>query len=46
VFAPFGFDDIALGVLRPNPDVALTARFAEKCRSYQRRWPHLRIEPG
>ena len=46
VFAPFGLDDIALGVLRPNPDVALTARFAEKCRSYQRRWPHLRIEPG
>jgi hypothetical protein len=46
VFAPFGLDDIAAGVLRPNPDVALTARFAEKCGSYLRRWPHLRIEPG
>ncbi|HQT83713.1 MAG: hypothetical protein B7Z58_10765 [Acidiphilium sp. 37-64-53] len=46
VFAPFGLDDIAAGVLRPNPDVTLTARFAEKCGSYLRRWPHLRIEPG
>ncbi|MCW8307242.1 nucleotidyltransferase family protein [Acidiphilium sp. PA] len=46
VFAPFGLVDIAEGILRPNPDVALTARLAEKCLSYQRRWPHLRIEPG
>ncbi len=44
--APFGLDDIVDGVLRPNPNVPLTTRFAEKCRSYQARWPHLRIEPG
>jgi hypothetical protein len=33
-------------MLRPDSDVAQTARFVEKCRSYRKRWPHLRIEAG
>ncbi|MGC9268574.1 nucleotidyltransferase family protein, partial [Acidiphilium sp.] len=45
LFAPFGLDDIAEGLLRPNPAVPLTARFTAKARSYQARWPHLRILP-
>ncbi len=46
IYAPYGLDDLYAGVLRPNPLNPLTARFQEKCRSYQARWPWLTVLAG
>ena len=42
-YAPDGFDDLAAGVLRMNPRNARPELFQAKARSYQERWPWLRI---
>ena len=47
VYAPYGLDDVEQGVLRINPLHPERALFEQKARSYQTRWPWLRIvEPG
>ena len=43
LYAPFGLGDINAGLLRPNPNNPNSHRFLEKARSYQARWPHLRV---
>ncbi|AFZ66769.1 nucleotidyltransferase family protein [Deinococcus peraridilitoris] len=43
VYAPHGFVDVAQGVLRPNPLNDVPELFQIKARSYQERWPWLRI---
>lgn len=44
---PFGWEDLIEGVLRPNPDCVDPQAFRRKARSYQQRWPWLRIlEPA
>jgi len=43
VYAPYGLDDVALGLLRPNPRNLQPDLFTQKARSYQARWPWLRI---
>ncbi len=43
VYAPNGFEDIAKGILRPNPINHVPDLFKEKAISYQARWPHLKI---
>lgn len=41
--APYGWDDLAQGLLRPNPHCVDPSAFARKAASYQQRWPWLRI---
>lgn len=41
--APYGWDDLAEGILRPNPRCVDRGAFARKAASYQQRWPWLRI---
>ena len=43
VYAPYGLEDVEQGVLRINPLHREPALFANKARSYQARWPWLRI---
>lgn len=43
VYAPFGLADIEQGVLRINPKNPQRELFEQKSRSYQARWPWLRI---
>ncbi|MBE8592696.1 nucleotidyltransferase family protein [Pseudomonas sp. MAFF 301449] len=47
VYAPYGLADVEQGLLRVNPLHPELELFAHKARSYQARWPWLRIvEPG
>lgn len=47
LYAPYGLQDVAEGVLRINPLHTEPALFAQKALSYQTRWPWLRIvAPG
>lgn len=47
LYAPYGLQDVAEGVLRINPLHTEPALFAQKALSYQARWPWLRIvAPG
>ncbi len=41
--APKGLEDLFDGILRRNPDNPTPDRFAEKCASYQARWPWLTV---
>ena len=41
--ATHGLHDVAAGVLRINPRHPVPALFAQKARSYQARWPWLRV---
>jgi len=43
VYAPYGLEDVAQGVLRINPLHPERELFARKASSYQARWPWLRI---
>jgi hypothetical protein len=43
VYAPYGLEDVARGILRINPLHPEQALFEQKARSYQARWPWLRI---
>ncbi|MGF6097694.1 nucleotidyltransferase family protein [Pseudomonas sp. 18175] len=43
VYAPYGLEDVEQGVLRINPLHPERALFEQKARSYQARWPWLRI---
>lgn len=43
VYAPYGLEDVEQGVLRINPLHAEPELFIRKARSYQARWPWLRI---
>ncbi|AZE95577.1 hypothetical protein C4J95_3544 [Pseudomonas orientalis] len=43
VYAPYGLADVEQGLLRINPLHPEPQLFAEKARSYQSRWPWLRI---
>lgn len=43
VYAPYGLADIEQGVLRINPKNPQRDLFEQKARSYQARWPWLRI---
>ncbi|NWA84284.1 nucleotidyltransferase family protein [Pseudomonas sp. D2002] len=43
VYAPYGLADVEQGVLRINPYHPEPELFAAKARSYQARWPWLRI---
>jgi hypothetical protein len=45
LYAPNGLDELAEGVLRINPRMALPDLFQAKARSYQSRWPWLRVMP-
>jgi hypothetical protein len=47
VYAPYGLALLYEGRLSPNPLLGHAAQlFGPKARSYQARWPWLRIEPG
>ncbi|MFJ7886138.1 nucleotidyltransferase family protein [Pseudomonas sp. NPDC096917] len=43
VYAPYGLDDIGLGLLRSNPKTPQPDLFVNKAKSYQERWPWLTI---
>jgi uncharacterized protein len=43
VYAPYGVEDVAQGVLRINPYHPEPELFAAKAKSYQARWPWLKI---
>src|SRR5258708_27114043 len=43
LYAPYAPDDLAQGILRPNPRNLRTDRFAEKAASYRARWPWLTV---
>ncbi|MGH8382241.1 nucleotidyltransferase family protein [Pseudomonas sp.] len=43
VYAPYGLSDIEHGLLRINPKNAQADLFEQKAKSYQARWPWLRI---
>jgi hypothetical protein len=43
LYAPYGLDELAQGILRPNPRNLRTDRFAEKAASYRTRWPWLTV---
>lgn len=43
VFAPDGYHDLWHGILRPNPRAPNLKGFGAKARSYQARWPWLRV---
>jgi hypothetical protein len=42
--APYGWDDLIGGILRPNPNCVDPSAFRRKALSYQKRWPWLRLE--
>ncbi len=44
VYAPYGFSDLAAGILQPNPKNHLPDLFLAKATSYQTRWPWLVIQ--
>lgn len=44
VYAPFGFDDVLQGLLRPNPWNPRLAQMLAKAEDYRLRWPMLRVE--
>ena len=44
VYAPFGFDDLLSGVLRPNPNNFRPDQMLAKAEDYRARWPWLRVE--
>jgi len=46
VYAPFGLTDMEQGLLRINPINPEPGLFEHKARSYQARWPWLRIVEG
>jgi hypothetical protein len=46
VYAPYGLDDLERGVLRINPANPEPDLFIQKARSYQARWPWLKILDG
>lgn len=41
-YAPYGLDDLAAGILRPNPRTPDPVQYALKTASYRARWPFLR----
>lgn len=43
IFAPDGYHDLWHGILRPNPRAPSLKGFCAKARSYQARWPWLRV---
>ncbi len=43
LYAPFGVTDVAQGVLRINPNNPQPDLFEQKAKSYQARWPWLKI---
>lgn len=43
IYAPYGLTDIEQGLLRINPKNAQADLFEQKAKSYQARWPWLRI---
>ncbi|WP_161880282.1 nucleotidyltransferase family protein [Deinococcus alpinitundrae] len=43
VYAPYGFGDLASGILRPNPLNQTPELYAAKVADYQARWPWLRL---
>lgn len=43
VYAPYGLEETRAGILRPNPNNGTPHLFAAKARSYQERWPWLRM---
>jgi uncharacterized protein len=43
VYAPYGFDDLLEGLLRPNPRNPRLEQMREKAADYQARWPQLRL---
>ena len=43
VYAPYGFDDVLGGVLRPNPRDPRLERMREKAADYRERWPWLTL---
>lgn len=43
LYAPYGLDELAAGILRMNPFNARPGLFLRKAESYRRRWPWLRI---
>lgn len=43
IHAPFGFDDLLAGVLRPNPNNIRPEQMLAKAEDYRARWPWLRI---
>lgn len=45
VYAPYGLDDLAEGLLRVNPLYPQPAQFLAKASNYRARWPWLRIVP-
>ena len=44
LYAPYGLDELARGVLRPNGNAPSLLRFREKADSYRARWPFLEID--
>jgi hypothetical protein len=44
VYAPFGFDDLMAGVLRPNPNNLRSDHMLAKAADYRARWPWLRVD--
>lgn len=42
VHAPYGLDDLAIGILRPNPRTDNPPQYRAKIDSYRARWPWLR----
>jgi hypothetical protein len=44
VYAPFGFDDLLAGLLRPNPGNRRLDQMLAKAEDYRARWPGLRID--
>lgn len=46
VYAPYGLEDVAQGILRINPLHPEPVLFEQKARSYQARWPWLKIVEG
>lgn len=44
VYAPYGFSDLEVGILRANPKNDLPDLFLAKAKTYQARWPWLRIQ--
>lgn len=44
LYAPYGLDELELGILRPNANAPTHHRFREKAESYKARWSFLQIE--
>lgn len=42
LYAPYGLEDLAAGILRPNPRTPDPVQYRLKVESYRARWPHLR----